>query len=43
MGYGFGAYEKKQAGFIDFQTMRLKVLRGETMNNPLIRKKLLGK
>jgi nitrous oxide reductase accessory protein NosL len=42
MGYGFGAYEKKQNGFVDFNTMNLKVLRGETMNNPLIRKKLLG-
>jgi nitrous oxide reductase accessory protein NosL len=43
MGYGFGAYEKSQKGFIDFDTMRLKMLRGETMNNPKIRKKLLGK
>jgi len=43
MGYGFGAYEHKQDGFIDFKTMRLKMLRGETMNNPKIRQKLLGK
>ncbi len=43
MGYGFGAYEKNQDGFISFDTMRLKMLRGETMNNPKIRKKLLGK
>lgn len=42
MGYGFGAYEKIQEGFIDFDTMRLKMLRGETLNNPAIRKKLLG-
>jgi nitrous oxide reductase accessory protein NosL len=42
MGYGFGSYEKKQDGFVNFDTMRLKVYRGETMNNPLIRKKLLG-
>jgi hypothetical protein len=42
MGYGFGAYEFKQDGFIDFKTMKLKMLRGETMNNPAIRKKLLG-
>jgi len=42
MGYGFGAYERKQDGFVNFDTMRLKVYRGETMNNPLIRKKLLG-
>ena len=43
MGYGFGAYEKKSNGRVDFETMRLKVLRGETLNNPLIRKQLLGK
>jgi nitrous oxide reductase accessory protein NosL len=43
MGYGFGAYEKKSDGRVDFETMRLKVLRGETLNNPLIRKQLLGK
>jgi hypothetical protein len=43
MGYGFGAYEKNQKGFISFDEMRLRVLRGETMNNPNIKKKLLGK
>jgi nitrous oxide reductase accessory protein NosL len=43
MGYGFGAYEKKGEGMIDFETMRLRVLRGETMKDPKIRKKLLGK
>jgi len=43
MGYGFGAYEKRQEGFVDFATMRLKMLRGETMNNPKIHKRLLGK
>jgi len=43
MGYGFGAYEKREEGFVDFATMRLKMLRGETMNNSKIRKKLLGK
>jgi len=42
MGYGFGAYEFKQKGFVDFNTMQLKMLRGETMNNPIIRKKLQG-
>ncbi|MDD2789538.1 MAG: hypothetical protein PHU40_02610 [Sulfurimonas sp.] len=42
MGYGFGAYETKQEGFIDFDTMSLRMLRGETMNNPLIKKQLLG-
>ncbi|MBU1215868.1 nitrous oxide reductase accessory protein NosL [bacterium] len=43
MGYGFGAYEMQQEDFVDFETMRLKMLRGETMNNPLIKKQLLGK
>ncbi len=43
MGYGFGAYEHNKKGLVDFATMRLKMLRGETMKNPKIRKKLLGK
>jgi len=42
MGYGFGGYEKSQAEFIDFETMRLKMLRGENMADPKIRKMLLG-
>lgn len=42
MGYGFGAYENKTENYVDFETMKLKMLRGETMNNPQIRKKLLG-
>lgn len=42
MGYGFGAYEKSLNGFIDFETMNLRMLRGETMNNPFIKQKLLG-
>lgn len=43
MGYGFAAYEHKASGYVDFDTMRLRMLRGETLNNPHIRKKLLGK
>ncbi len=43
MGYGFGAYEHKKEGMVDFDTMRLKMLRGETLKNPKIRKQLLGK
>ncbi|WP_457744878.1 hypothetical protein [Sulfurimonas sp.] len=43
MGYGFGAYEKDKKGFIDFDAMKLKVLRGETLKNPKIRKQILGK
>ncbi len=43
MGYGFGAYEFKKDDFVTFEIMRLKMLRGETMNNPLIKKELLHK
>lgn len=42
MKYGFGAYEHVQTGYIDFEEMRLRMLRGENMSNPKIRKKLLG-
>lgn len=42
MGYGFGAYEKAVDGYINFDTMRLRVLRGETLRNPHIKKQLLG-
>jgi nitrous oxide reductase accessory protein NosL len=42
MGYGIGAYENYKDGHIDFKTMELKVLRGETIKNRLIRKQLLG-
>ena len=41
MLYGFGAYENKQDGFIDFQTMSLHMLRGEHLGNPKIKKMLL--
>lgn len=43
MSFGFGAYENNSEGFIDFETMKLRVLHGETMRNPLIKKQLLGK
>ncbi|WP_457745732.1 hypothetical protein [Sulfurimonas sp.] len=45
MDYGFGAYEKKDNSkiMINYETMRLKILRGETMRNPKIRKQILGK
>lgn len=42
MLYGFGAYEKKQDGFIDFETMFLHMVRGEHLANPKIKKQLLG-
>jgi hypothetical protein len=40
MHYGFGAYENKKDNLIDFQTMKLHMLRGENMANPTIRKQL---
>jgi len=43
MGYGFAGYQQKQNEFIDFETMRIKMLRGENMADPKIRKMLLGK
>jgi copper chaperone NosL len=43
MGYGFGAYEHKQDNFISFDEMSLKMLRGENLTNPYIRKELIGK
>jgi len=43
MGYGFGAYEKKQNGFITYNEMFLKMARGENLTNPQIKAKLLGK
>ncbi|OQX74445.1 MAG: hypothetical protein B6D59_02475 [Campylobacteraceae bacterium 4484_4] len=42
MHYGFGAREKFKEGLIDFETMRLMMLRGENLTDPRIRKKLLG-
>jgi nitrous oxide reductase accessory protein NosL len=40
MDYGFGAYKHKDKSkkFIDFEEARLKILRGETMQNPRIKK-----
>lgn len=42
MGYGFGAREIQKEGFIPFSKMRLKMLRGENLTDPKIRKQLLG-
>ena len=42
MLHGFGAYEYPGAKLIDYEEMRQRVLRGEDMTNPVIRKKLLG-
>lgn len=43
MSYGFGAYEKKKDGFIDFNQMLLYMLRGENLTDPYVKQKLLGK
>jgi len=43
MQYGFGAREKKIEGAIDYTEMELRILRGEHLGNPKIRKKLLGR
>jgi hypothetical protein len=43
MHYGFGAYENKKDGLIDFNTMFLYMVRGEHLGNPYIKAKLLGK
>ena len=40
MGYGFGSYKTEQKKSIDFETMILKMLRGENLTNPYIRKEL---
>jgi len=42
MGFGFGAYENPKKGSVDFKTMSLKMLRGETLKNPKIRQQILG-
>jgi hypothetical protein len=42
MGYGFTPYERKIPQSISFEEMRLRILRGETMRNPKIRKQILG-
>lgn len=42
MNYGFGAYENPIENYIRYDEMRLRMLRGENMTNPKIRKKILG-
>jgi len=42
MQYGFGVYENSAQKRIGFEQMRLKMLRGENMTNPKIRKKILS-
>jgi len=42
MSYGFAAYEKEQNSTIGFEEVIMKMLRGEHMANPKIRKQILG-
>ncbi|MCW8838052.1 MAG: hypothetical protein OQK11_05045 [Thiovulaceae bacterium] len=42
MSYGFAAYENEGDGMITYDEVVLKMLRGEHMANPKIRKKVLG-
>ena len=42
MHYGFGAYENPKENMIDFNEMRLRMLRGETISDPKIRQHLKG-
>jgi hypothetical protein len=42
MNYGFGAYEKKVDGAVDFKEFLKMMYRGENLTNPAIRKKVLG-
>ena len=41
MNFGFGAYEKHKPGFILYENMFIRMIRGENLTNPNIRKKLL--
>jgi len=41
MRYGFGAYENKKDGLISYNEMKMRMLRGENMTNPKIRRKIL--
>jgi len=42
MRHGFGAYEHKKDEFIEYDEVKNRVLRGEDLTNPIIRKKILG-
>ncbi len=42
MRYGFAAYHNEKEGFISFDEMSLKMLRGENLTNPYVKKELLG-
>jgi nitrous oxide reductase accessory protein NosL len=43
MGYGFGAYEHPKSGLISFEKMRELMLQGQNLQDPFVKKSLLGK
>jgi hypothetical protein len=43
MEYGFGAYEQKKEGYVPYKEMELRMLRGENMTDPRVKKALLEK
>jgi hypothetical protein len=43
MRYGFGAYENKKRGMIDFKILKERIDEGKTLRNPAVRKHLLAK
>jgi len=42
MGYGFAALEKKKKGLLSYEEMKLLMLQGKNLNDPFVKKKLLG-
>jgi len=42
MHFGFAAYREKKEGYVSFEDMYHKMLRGENLTNPYTRKELLG-
>jgi hypothetical protein len=42
MNYGFTPYKNKKNNMINFNEVKLRMLRGEHMANPKIRQKILG-
>lgn len=42
MRYGFSPYKEKKEGLVDFEMVKSRMLKGENMKNPRIRRALLG-
>ena len=41
MGYGFGAVEASKEGLVSYEKMQALMLKGETLRDPAVKKKLL--